>query len=162
MEQAIHARVERLSEAHDVVKNYTIGACAVGFVPIPLLDLAALTGIQLKMMQSIANIYDVPFSKNIVKSLITSLVSGTVAVTTAMPLASLLKAVPIIGHTSGIISISAIGGGATYAVGKVFIAHFESGGTFLDFDAKKVQEHFKALYEEGKKFAVNQKAAGKA
>jgi hypothetical protein len=33
---------------------------------------------------------------------------------------------------------------------KVFIQHFESGGTFLDLDPDKVREYFKAQFEEGR------------
>ena len=49
-------------------------------------------------------------------------------------------------------------GAYTWALGRVFIQHFESGGTFLNFDAEKVREHFKAEFEEGRKMA---KSAGK-
>jgi hypothetical protein len=56
------------------------------------------------------------------------------------------------------LSTAAIGAASTYAVGKVFAEHFESGGTFLDFDEEKAREHFKAMYEEGKAFVSSQKA----
>lgn len=151
-------RISRLEKSHEAVKNYTIAAMTVGFIPVPLIDVAALTGIQLKMLHHIAKHYDLPFSKNLVKSVLSSLLGGSVAVSLALPLGSLFKAVPIIGQTSGVISTSAIGSASTYAVGKVFIAHFESGGTFLTFNADKAKEHFKAFYEEGKDFITNQKA----
>ena len=38
----------------------------------------------------------------------------------------------------------------SYAVGKVFIQHFESGGTFLDFDPKKVRAYFEDQFREGR------------
>jgi hypothetical protein len=38
----------------------------------------------------------------------------------------------------------------TYAVGKVFLQHFASGGTFLDFDPKTVREYFAKMFDEGK------------
>jgi uncharacterized protein (DUF697 family) len=152
-------RIERLSNAHESVKNYTIGAITIGFIPVPLIDLAALTALQLKMLHSLANGYDVPFRKNLVKSILAPLLGGSAAITIAMPLGSLFKAVPIIGQTSGLISTSAIGAASTYAVGKIFVAHFESGGTFLNFDTEKSKEHFQELYEEGKKFVSSEKTA---
>lgn len=48
-------------------------------------------------------------------------------------------------------AMSAISGAITYAIGQVFIQHFESGGTFLDFDPKKVKEYFMEQFEEGNK-----------
>jgi uncharacterized protein (DUF697 family) len=153
-EEALSSRIKRLDKAHNSIKNYTMGAMTVGLVPAPLIDMAALSIIQLKMVHSAANYYDVPFSKNIAKSLIGSILGGSIAVTLAMPIASLIKAVPIIGQSSGTISTALIGAASTYAIGKIFVEHFESGGTFLDFDEEKARAHFKELYEEGKAFAA--------
>jgi hypothetical protein len=62
--------------------------------------------------------------------------------------------VPIIGQGAGAFSMAALCGGTTYAIGKVFIQHFESGGTFLTFDPKKVSEYFKSQFKVGSKLAV--------
>jgi uncharacterized protein (DUF697 family) len=155
---ALNQRIKRIDKAHVCFKNYTIGAIAVGFVPVPLADMAALTAIQLKMVHSLAAIYDVPFSKNITKSIIGSVLGGSIAVTLALPVASFIKLIPIIGQSSGIISTAAIGAASTYAIGKIFAQHFESGGTFLDFDEEKARAHFKELYEEGKAFVSAQQS----
>ena len=50
-------------------------------------------------------------------------------------------------------------GAATWAIGKVFIQHFASGGTFLDFDPQKVKDYFRNLFEQGKEVASNLKSA---
>ncbi len=157
-QSALNLRIRRLDKAHASFKNYTMGAIAVGFVPVPLADMAALSAIQLKMVHSIAAIYEVPFSKNITKSIIASILGGSVAVTLAWPFASFVKLIPIIGQSSGIISTSVIGAAATYAIGKIFVQHFESGGTFLDFDEEKARAHFTELYEEGKAFVSRQQS----
>jgi hypothetical protein len=44
-------------------------------------------------------------------------------------------------------------------VGKVFEQHFASGGTFLTFDAKKVEGYFREKFEEAKKHTVGAAAA---
>jgi len=46
--------------------------------------------------------------------------------------------------------LPAVAGASTYAVGQVFIQHFESGGTFLDFDPEKVKGYFAEQFEKGK------------
>lgn len=153
----LETRISRLAQAHESVKNHTMAAVTVGFVPVPGIDIAALTAIQLKMLHSIAKDYDVPFSKNIAKSIISSLVGSSLAVSIALPFSSLFKTVPIIGQTSGMISIALIGSASTYAIGKIFVAHFESGGTFFDFDVDKAKDHFQELYEEGKNFVKSSK-----
>ncbi len=149
----------RTNTANNTVKKYMIGSLAVGLIPIPLLDLAAVAGVQLKMLHSLAGEYDIGFSKEIGKSAIASLLGGVFTTETAIPVASLIKAVPFVGQVSGAISVSVLSAAATYAVGKVFIQHFESGGTFLDFDPEKVREHFAEQLKEGEKVAANLKAS---
>jgi hypothetical protein len=55
MEENLQQRVERADEAHEMVKNYVFGAMAIAAVPLPLVDLAAVTGLQVKMVHSIAS-----------------------------------------------------------------------------------------------------------
>lgn len=146
----ITERVNRALQAHCTVKNYMMGAMAIGLIPLPLVDMVAVTAIQLKAIHSIAKQYGVAFSQNRVKSLLISLLGGTITMMTTV----LAKSLPVIGQATGIISAMIIGGATTYAVGKVFIEHFESGGTFLDFDPEKMRDHFQELYEEGKQLAT--------
>jgi hypothetical protein len=77
---------------------------------------------------------------------------------TAMTLASLAKAVPGLGTATGMISVSILGGATTYAIGSVFVQHFESGGTLLDFDPKKMRAYFSSKLQEGKGVAATLKS----
>lgn len=66
----------RSTEADTIIRRYMLGAIAVGLLPCPLVDIAALSGIQLKMLHSLARLYGVDFSAQIGKSAITSLLGG--------------------------------------------------------------------------------------
>jgi uncharacterized protein (DUF697 family) len=149
-EQPTDEKLVRLNQAMSTVRNYAMGSMAVGLIPVPVLDLAALTSVQLKMLHKLAGLYEIEFSKELVKSLVGALLGGVIPVTAATSLASLIKIVPVVGQASGTISMVAMGSSGTYAVGSVFIEHFESGGTFLTFEPEKVKEKFKTLFEEGK------------
>lgn len=149
--------VIRISEAKRVIKNHVIASMGISLVPIPLVDLLGLTGIQLRMLHQLARVYRVPFSENLGKSLIVSLVGGVMPTSTAITLASFIKAVPGLGTATGVISVSILGGATTYAIGSVFMQHFESGGTLLDFDPKKMRQHFADELRQGKKVASNLK-----
>ena len=48
----------------------------------------------------------------------------------------------------------ALAGASTYAVGKVFVQHFESGGTFLNFDPEDVRDYYAEQFEKGKAAAA--------
>ncbi|MDX1606834.1 MAG: DUF697 domain-containing protein [Candidatus Competibacterales bacterium] len=143
----------RISEANNLVKRHVIGSMAISLVPIPLVDLVGLTGIQLRMLHELARLYRVPFSENLGKSLIVSLVGGFMPTSSAITLASFVKAVPGLGTATGMVSVTILGGATTYAIGSVFIQHFESGGTLLDFEPRKMRSYFAEKLQEGKQVA---------
>ncbi len=149
---------ERLALANKTVRNYSIAAMAPALVPVPFLDLALVTSVQLKMLHSLSNIYGVKFSKNLGKEAITSLMGGIAPLAIQPAAASLVKIIPIVGQAAGTLSMVTLSGASTYAVGKVFIQHFESGGTFLTFDPEKVRNYFATELEEGKKVVSDSKS----
>lgn len=149
--------IELLHETRDVsansiVKNHIIASLTVGLVPIPLFDLAALSATQMNMLRSLSELYGVPFDDSNSKSLITSLLGGALPVLGVVGLSSFVKVIPGIGSLAGGASLSLTSGAITYAVGQVFIMHFEQGGTLDDFDAKQAQAYFKREMEAGKAF----------
>jgi uncharacterized protein (DUF697 family) len=156
MEKALEERVARSVKADDTLKNYVLVSVTIGLVPVPLVDMAALIAIQLRLTHHLAQQYQVLYSSSLANSLILSLLGSLVTTTSTMPLASVIKTIPFMGSIAGSVSVAILGGATTYAVGKVFIQHFESGGTFLDFKPEKVKEHFKSFFEEGKRFAAMQ------
>ena len=141
-------------QANEIVRNYTLASVIVGAIPLPVVDLVALSGLQLKMLHRLAGLYQMEFSEELGKSLIASLLGGGASLSFASNLAnlarSLVKGVPIVGLATGMISVAALGGASTYAIGQVFIQHFESGGTFLDFDPQLVKDHYAKQFQVGK------------
>ncbi len=133
----------RLAEAHRVVKQYMLGALGVGVVPFPVVDLAVLSGIQLKMLHSLARIYEVEFSRQLGKSLIASLAGGGGSL-------ALCGLVSPVGRVLGMAGMAGYGGASTYAIGRVFIQDLESGGTFLTLDPAKVEHYYAQQFEIGK------------
>ena len=143
------AHAERLARAHNLVQNYLLASASIALVPVPLLDLAGITALQIKLVHSLAKLYDVPFKEDIAKSLVAALLSGASTILLIKGLVSLAKAIPVLGTLAGG-SIAISGASVTYAVGEVFIRHFESGGTLLDFDPKQVKGLFQRLLKKGK------------
>ncbi len=130
-----------------------LGAMGAGLVPIPLVDMIVLAGIQLKLVQELAKLYGIKSPKHTGKSALASLLGGSIPLSFSSNLARFLKSVPFYGQAAGMISMSLLGGASTYAVGKVFIQHFESGGTFLTFDPHKGNDYYaRQLDKENKKF----------
>lgn len=142
----------RLSEAQNIVKANIITSIASGLIPVPLFDIISLTNIQFHMIQTLAGHYQIP-ADNINKSLITSLVSGSLPVASVLGLGSIIKSIPVIGSLAGSGSVAVISGAISYAVGQVFIRHFEQGGTLEDFEPASAKEYFSEQFKAGKLIA---------
>ena len=150
---------ERMARNDALVRKHALAAAGVGLIPLPAIDFIALTGLQANLLRKLSAAYDIPFSEELGKKLVGSLVSGYAPVALAMPVASLLKSVPLIGQTAGVLAMSIVAGASTYAIGKVFVQHFESGGTFLNFDPAAVREYFREQFREGREYVSTQKNA---
>jgi uncharacterized protein (DUF697 family) len=145
-------------EANRIIRQNVLWAAGGGVIPIPLVDMIAITVVNVKMLKELSVVYEVPFKEDQVKNIVAALLAGMGAPTLGMALTvSLVKAVPVIGVLSAFVAVPGLAAAFTYAVGKVFIQHFASGGTFLDFDPKKVREHFAREFEEGKIVATKVK-----
>jgi uncharacterized protein (DUF697 family) len=138
------AAESREQTASKLIENFSMWAGAAGIIPIPVADLAAIGGLQLQMVRRLSEIYDIPFSANRGKALIASLAGASIPTSSAMGAASVLKAIPLIGTVVSAFALPALSGTATYAIGKAFMQHFASGGTFLDFSPPDYREFIKA------------------
>ncbi len=154
----VSVALTKTEEANAIVKKGLLWSMGLGLVPVPIFDVVAVTAVQLKMVKNLADHYDVKFSQNGGKTIIASLlggVGGTGVVYGGG--ASLFKAIPFVGPLAGGLSCSVMAGATTYAIGKVFIMHFETGGTFLNFNPEKMKAYFAEQYAEGKVEAEKQK-----
>lgn len=133
--------------AAQVVDRFSLYAGAAGLIPVPVVDVAAVGGLQVQMLRRLSEIYGVPFSENRGKSIIAGLAGALIpagtATGTAVGVGSMLKGLPGIGTMIGAITMPAFSAGATYAIGKLFIQHFASGGTLLDFNPPDYREFIK-------------------
>lgn len=133
----------RKQDAAKLVRYHAYAGAGTGLIPVPGLDVAALTGTQINLLHKLCKLYDVPFSTEQARGLIAALIGGVApaAIGTGM-VGSLVKAVPFFGTVMGIAIMPALSWASTTAVGHVFIQHFETGGTLLDFNADKMRDFY--------------------
>ena len=137
---------EPFRSAIATVYRYSALSAATGLIPVPLVDMAGFMAMQLMMLKKLCAHYDIPFDSQRSKSAIAILASG---ISSTYLAASSTKLVPFIGAFS-IAAMPAVNGAFSYAIGRVFIQHFASGGTFLDFDPNKVRGYFDEQFRAGK------------
>ncbi|MDI1433123.1 YcjF family protein [Polyangium sorediatum] len=148
--------VSRVGRADAIIRRNVLWALGVGLVPVPVADIIAVTGVQVKMLAELSELYELSFREDIAKKLIGSLLSGVLGVGAGAVIgASLGKLIPFVGTAFGIVTVPVISGAFTRALGKVFVMHFETGGTLLDFDPHKVRSHFKQEFENAKEYVAD-------
>ena len=153
---------ETPSDVSNIIKNHVIASLALGLIPIPVFDIAALTASQMSLLRALSEHYEVPFENGNQKALLMSLVGGSLPVLSLLGFSSLTKLIPGIGTLVGSASLAISAGSMTYAVGQVFAMHFETGGTFEDFEASTAKEYFKREFESGKAMVKTIQAEMKA
>ena len=119
----------------------------LGCLPVPVVDIAAVGGVQLQMLRRISQLYDIPFSKNRGKAIVASFAGTMIPASTGLGVASMVKSVPVAGTAIGAITAPALSVGATYVIGMTFVEHFARGGTLLDFEPPDHREFIKAAAE---------------
>jgi uncharacterized protein (DUF697 family) len=141
----------RLLQAEKLIHRNVLWALGVGVVPFPIADVVAVTAVQVKLLKELSEHYGVAFRTGLAKKLVGSLLAGLGGVGLGVMLgASLAKLIPVVGTALGVVSVPLAAGAFTHAIGRVFVMHFESGGTLLDFDPARMREHFRTEFEAAK------------
>jgi len=140
----------KVASANRIINRYVAYSAGTALLPVPVLDMVAVTAIELRMLKRLSDYYGLVFSEQRGKALIGSLLGGFHA---ALFTKSLLKTVPIIGLVGALVPMGVLAGALTYAVGRVFVHHFETGGTLLDFDPAKIHSFFQTQFKEGERVA---------
>ncbi len=148
--ETIPTTAKQSEQAVAIVNNYIKATMAIGLVPLPVVDAVAISAAQLKMLHHLAAIYQLEFSDSRGKSLLASLLGGIVPLSLKATLFSLSKGIPLVGQTVGVLGMSVLSAASTYAVGQVFIQHFDSGGTLLDFEPDKMRQYYQQQLQRGK------------
>lgn len=157
------AKSYRLLLANQTVKNWSQWATVAGFIPVPYVDATAIAALQTKMAYELCKIYDVPFEKEAVKAIIGSLAGGGITTVIGGQLGGqMVKGIPYIGNVLSVITQPAAAYAYTYAMGSIFVQHFETNGNLLNLEAAKFKDLFKEKLAKAKAFFSKEKNAKSA
>ncbi len=118
---------ERIVERH---ANYS---ALGGVIPLPVLNVGAVTAIIVRMVKALSSVYGAPFERDRARAIVLGLIGGlapTAASTmTASTLLFLMPGSNLVGLAVSSVTASA----CARRIGSIFVEHFESGATLLDF-----------------------------
>jgi len=141
---------ERIESADKIIRNHIVWSMGAGLIPVPIADFFAVSAIQLDMVRQMCKLYDVDFKETEGKAVISSMTGSGLA---RLGARVAIKFIPGIGSVVGGVTMAVLSGASSYALGEVFKKHFETGGTFLDFDIDRLTKMYKEKFEKGKKVA---------
>jgi uncharacterized protein (DUF697 family) len=94
------------------------------------------------MLRELSHVYDVPFSAHRAKSLVAALAGGLGYGLSGDLLTRLVKLVPIAGPVLAGMAFPTAAAAITSTIGKIFMQHYETGGTLLDFDPERTRAYY--------------------
>jgi uncharacterized protein (DUF697 family) len=117
---------KRRSFAKKIVERHRTYAAVGGLLPIPVVNIAAVTSVNVRMVQQLSELYQVPFQRDRARAMIVSLIGGAVPTGFGVATSSTLMFIMPGGVLVGL-GVSAITAGAvTRAIGQVFAESFEN------------------------------------
>jgi len=122
-----HLAAKRRVIARRIVERHRTYAAIGGLVPVPVANIASVTAINLRMVQQLSALYQVPFRRDRARAAIVSLIGGAAPSGFGLATSSALMWIIPGGLFVGL-GVSALSAGAlTRAIGQVFAESFENG-----------------------------------
>jgi len=117
---------KRRALAQKIVDRHRLYAAGGGLLPLPVVSIAGVTAVILRMVKQLSLLYGVPFERDQTRALIVSIIGGAVPTGLGAATTSMLAWIVPGGLLYGL-AVSAVTAGAlTRGIGMVFVESFES------------------------------------
>ena len=143
--------VEQATEetAANIIVSAMKWSAAASIVPVPVLDIVALGAVQTRMVMDLSDLYGETASKQSARALVSILLGSLFpGVAAGLVGVSFFKSAPVVGTLVGAGAMAGFGAAATYAIGKVFVKHFEGGGSIASFNPADVKDELAAEFKK--------------
>ncbi len=135
-----------------IIHDHALYAAGLGFIPIPIVDLAGITVVQYKMIKKLADTYNhVSFDETKAKSILAAITGGFTSFELGLFTRIIFKGVPFFGPIIGGTAISGFAYFSTKIIGQIFDEHFASGGDLSveELTVNKMREMFRFEMKKG-------------
>jgi uncharacterized protein (DUF697 family) len=139
----LESRRARKAEAKILVSRHALVAMGFGFLPLPIIDAAAVSTVQYNLLQALCRHYEIDCNEQRARSILSSIVGGTMPFLVSVgAISTFFKALPVVGITVGLASMAGLSNVSTRIIGYLFIDHFEKGGSLSDFRTEEMREKY--------------------
>lgn len=141
--------MNRTGKAKQIVRQYTVWAAGGGLLPMPLVNIATVTGLQVSMLERLSKLYDADYSRSTAQMFVSAL-TGTTVLSVGYRASTALRFVPGIGTVIGGAAMSTLAGASTYAIGQATIKSLETSGDLLHVDIEQAKDTFDEAFKRGR------------
>ena len=129
-----------------IINTYTAWAAGGGLLmPLPIVSGAAITAIQIRMLDQLAERYGQNYSENEAKNTLYAVTGGFIApIFAGPPLIAAASLIPVVGPVAVLLTGPALAAASTRVVGRLFVEHFQKGGQLADLDVAKAKKDYQA------------------
>jgi uncharacterized protein (DUF697 family) len=125
----------RRARALAIVNRHAAYSAAGGIIPLPLINLAAVTTVLVRMVKILSDHYRVPFERDRARAIVVGLIGGVMPTGAAAVATSALFYIVPPSVFMGLAVSCATAATFTRGIGRIFVEHFETGATLNDFPA---------------------------
>lgn len=141
--------MNRTGKAKQIVRQYTVWATGGGLLPLPLVNIATVTGLQVSMLERLSKLYDADYSRSTAQMFVSAL-TGTTVLSMGYRASTALRFVPGIGTVIGGAAMGTLAGASTYAIGQATIKSLETSGDLLHVDIDQARDTFEEAFKQGR------------
>lgn len=146
-EQSI--KVAKDDAADSVIRNHALLAAGAGLIPVPGMDVAAVTGIQINMIRKLSEIYQVPFDATDVRTILSATATTGLSKLVSYAVNSYTSLFSEFGSFSDNLTHGLVAGAATFGTGEIIQAHFEKGGNMLNLNYTHFISYYQTKIQDG-------------
>jgi len=122
-----------------IVYRFMAVSAGAALIPAPGVDVVVLAGVHVALIKTLCDHYSVSFSEHTARNLLIAITASVIPGTIGSVLGrKALRVLPALARRVGWALVSASSAAFSYGIGRLFIYHFEAGGTLLDFDPKRL------------------------
>lgn len=122
----------RRARALRIVDRYAAYSAVGGIVPLPLVNVASITGLTVRMVKVLSDHYGAPFEKDRARAIVVGFVAGVMPSGLGSIASSTLTYLMPHAALAGLAVSSVTAAACTRSIGHIFVEHFENGATLAD------------------------------
>jgi uncharacterized protein (DUF697 family) len=126
---------KRRRRARQIVERHANLSAIGGFIPVPVVNIAGITAVIIRMVRQLCRLYGVPFEGNRARAIVIALMGGTMPTGLATAAASTLVFFVPGTNVLGLAVSSVTASVTARSIGRMLVQHFESGSNLADFPA---------------------------